>query len=104
MFLNTIGQDWTLLKFVKEKKWGEREKKVTFITVHNTGPLKGCRKHSNFLGFSETNLWKNWPILREFGRKICDKSRQKTITKKSQFRGNFFSKFHLIAIGFALIS
>ena len=29
-FLNTIGQDWTLLMFVKEKKWVERDKKATW--------------------------------------------------------------------------
>ena len=29
---------------------------------------------SNFTGVSGTNLWKNWPILREFSREISPKS------------------------------
>ena len=31
-------------------------------------------KMSNFTGVSGTNLWKNWPILREFSRQISPKS------------------------------
>ena len=37
-FLNTIGQDWTLLTFVEEKKWGgggEREKDNRIKNFYN---------------------------------------------------------------------
>ena len=49
------------MTFVKEKKWVEKEKKATrsrtFIkeTVHNTEPLIGRGKKSDFVRFSETN-------------------------------------------------
>ena len=37
------------------------------------------------MGFSEMNSQKKWPISREFGGKIRDKFRQKTIVKKANF-------------------
>ena len=72
LFLNKIGQDWTLLTFVKEKKWGEREKKrwpgqellLRKLSIKQ-GLCRSRKKSQNFVGFLETNLQQNCPILRK---------------------------------------
>ena len=72
LFKNKIGQDWPLLTFVKEKKWGEREKKrwpgqellLRKLSIKQ-GLCRSRKKSQNFVGFLETNLQQNWPILRK---------------------------------------
>ena len=89
--LNTIGHIWTLLTFVKEKNWGGGEKKATrsrtFIkeTVHNTEPLIGRGKKSDFVRFSETNSRKKRPISREFAGKFESNFAEKRSLKKANF-------------------
>ena len=87
IFLNTIGQDWTLLTFVKEKNGGGGEKKATIKeTVHNTEPLIRRGTKSNFVRFSETNSRKKTADFARIRGKIRVKFLRKTIVKKSQFR------------------
>ena len=108
LFLNTIGQDWTLLTFMKlgEKKLGggvlEREKRRPGQEpFHNTGPLIGRRKKSNFVGFSKTNSQKNSRFSRNLAEKLRWNFAKKQSLKNGQFRGNLLG---YKAISFASIS